>query len=123
MIESIVLLNIGRLDQKELASKIDSLLKCYPRKIGINLCHYDSTEGFVNHFLSKKSVIIANCAEGESQSLSRIVNEDNSVTHFRSDRKDYFEFKIDLFENRGNEVEEINFIDPENVLSMGSYPM
>jgi len=113
MDESIVLLNIGRLDQKELATKIDSLLKCYPREIGINLCHYDSgTENFVAHFREKKSVIIANCLEGESKSLSRVVNDDNSVTHFRTDRKDYFEFKLDQFENRGNEMERIYFIDP-----------
>jgi CHASE2 domain-containing sensor protein len=34
------------------------------------------------------------------------------LTHFKSDRRDYFEFKIDLFENRGNETERIYFTDP-----------
>ncbi|HEV8515460.1 MAG TPA: hypothetical protein VGQ59_19385 [Cyclobacteriaceae bacterium] len=70
--ESIILLNIGKLDQQGLESKIDSLLQCYPRKIGINLCHYQSsTENFVKHFQDRKSVIIANCDKGESLSLSR----------------------------------------------------
>lgn len=111
--ESIVLLNIGRLNLKQLETKIDSLLKCYPRKIGVNLCHYDSgTESLIEHFREKRSVVIANCLEDQTKSLSRVVNDDNSVTHFKTDRKDYFEFKLDLFENRGKDVERINFIDP-----------
>jgi len=113
MDESIILLNIGTLSLDELRDKVDSLVLCYPRTIGINLCHYEeNTSDFIKHFKEKNSVVIASCSNEGSRSLSSFINPDNSVTHFRTDRKDYFEFKIDHFVSRGNDFELIDFFNP-----------
>jgi hypothetical protein len=116
-----VILNVGKLTPGELKPKIDSLLTCQPAVIGVNLCHFEEDiSGLKYSFNGNDKVIFAEC-NGKSGTLSRVVNEDNSVTHFRHDNNDYFEFKVDFRSNppfhqrkiveRKNEFEIIHFVD------------
>ncbi|MBS1508096.1 MAG: hypothetical protein JSS79_15765 [Bacteroidetes bacterium] len=111
--ESIVLLNIGILNPDELKVKLDSILSCHPQKVGVNLCHFKvDVNDYADYYKRHKEVVIAQCEAGEPRSLSRIIEADNSVNHFRTDRDDYFEFKIYPFYSRGNESEIIVYTDP-----------
>ncbi|HCW06696.1 MAG TPA: hypothetical protein DGG95_04940 [Cytophagales bacterium] len=120
--ESIVLLNSGTMEADELGEKIDSLLACHPAVIGLIPCHL---QGDINQlkatYRNNKKVVIANCSY-ENGSLSRLINEGNSVTRFAHDNENYFEFKVDFAANsafhqrkikeRKNENELINYFNP-----------
>jgi CHASE2 domain-containing sensor protein len=119
--ESIIILNSGKLSSTEVKLKIDSLLSCHPAVVGINPCHL---EGDVlelkKSFEGNDNVIFAEC-ERKTGTLGRIVNDDNSVTHFKHDNTDYFEFKVDFRSNppfhqkeiakRKEDVELIDFVE------------
>lgn len=95
--ENVIILNAADLSEGEIISKVDSLILCEPRIIGINPCHLKSVGSLKERFGNVQNVVLANCEENNALSLSRILNPDNSVTNFKTDRPDYFEFKIEPF--------------------------
>jgi hypothetical protein len=107
---TVVLFNVGKLELSEVQGKIDSLLIANPRKVGINLCHWDKVPNqIIERYKGDGRVVFANCSGSGSGSLSQIIGEQNTVTHFKTDRPDYFEQQLTNFKGRGNEVERINY--------------
>jgi hypothetical protein len=108
--ETVVLFNIGKLEPKELQLKIDSLLITSPRKIGINTCHWERTPAdLIKKYKSDSRVVFVNCDNNRPGSLSQIIADENTVTHFKSDNPAYFELQLTNFQGRGNSVERINY--------------
>lgn len=108
--EETLLFNISSLQLEELQGKIDSLLTGQPKKIGVSLCHYDKfPQHLVNRFKNDNRVVFVNCKDSGPGSLSRIVEDSNIVTHFRTDKQDYFELLLTNFKGRGHGVERINY--------------
>ncbi len=108
--QTVVLFNIGKLQSDELEGKIDSLLITNPKKIGVNLCHFDKPSNkLIKKYKSDDRVVFANCEEFGSLHLSQIIGDGNTVTHFRTDNPDYFELQITGFKGRGNSEERINY--------------
>lgn len=106
---SVVIYNVGELDADELMIRIDSMLLANPRIIGVNLCHLVKiSSDLIASYKNNQRVIFADCLNG-SGSLSQIIYEDNIVTHFKTDRTDYFESQLTSFSGRGNENERINY--------------
>lgn len=107
--ETVVLCNVGKLGPDELQARIDSLLTMGPTKIGINLCHWDKIPGnLIDRYQSDPRVLFANCSSGMG-ALSQVIEDKNTVTHFRTDRSDYFELLLTGFKGRGNDEERINY--------------
>jgi len=107
---SLTLFNIGKLEPAELGLKIDSLLAAEPKAIGVNLCHYDrNPQQLIQKYKSDKRVVFANCNSSGTGILSQIIDDGNIVTHFKSDKPDYFEFQLAKFNGRGNDLERINY--------------
>lgn len=107
---TVVLYNVGKLDPSELQEKIDSLLITEPKGIGINLCHWDKVPAdLIEKYKSDSRVVFANCGNSEIGSTSQIIGDQNTVTHFKADRADYFELQLTGFKGRGNEIERINY--------------
>ena len=107
---TIVVLTVGKLQPAEIQVKIDSLLLTEPRKIGVNLCHFERIpKGLINRYQSDDRVVFANCDDLKTGSLSLIINDEGAVTHFRTDKPDYFELKLTDFKGRGNSMERINY--------------
>jgi hypothetical protein len=107
---TVVVLSVGKLQPAELQEKIDSLLITEPRKIGINLCHFDKVpKDLVNRYESNDRVVFANCEDLRAGSNSLIINDESTVTHFKTDKPDYFELKLTNFKARGNNIERINY--------------
>ncbi|MBT1696603.1 hypothetical protein KK083_06950 [Fulvivirgaceae bacterium PWU4] len=108
--DALLLLNIGRLEPDELAAKIDSLLITGVPRIGVNLCHFDKVpKGLIARYRENDRVIFANCDSSQPGALSQIVGDGNAVTHFKTDRSDYFELQLTGFTGRGNDWERINY--------------
>lgn len=108
--DALMLLNIGALEPDELAVKIDSLLITGVSKIGINLCHYDKLpKHLFGRYKGNNRIIFTNCTGSGAGALSQIVGEGNAVTHFKTDRSDYFELQLTGFTGRGNNWERINY--------------
>jgi hypothetical protein len=108
---TVVVLNVGKLKPDVLQEKIDSLLIADPRKIGINLCHFDRIpRDLINKYKSDGRVIFANCEDLESGSVSLTINDEGAVTHFKTDKSDYFELILTDFKGRGNSIERINYV-------------
>ncbi|MBL0740758.1 hypothetical protein [Chryseolinea lacunae] len=107
----IILLNTGKLESAEIKIGIDSLLKFNPRVIGVNLCHLSSEDQEISrHYSDNKKVVFVHCeADPHGGNLSEIIEDQNVVTHFNSDRTDYFEFQLTGFKGRGNKKEIINY--------------
>lgn len=107
---TVVLYNVGKLEPIELQEKIDSLLITEPKRIGLNLCHWDKIpKDLIAKYESDSRVAFANCADSGINSLSQIIGDQNTVTHFKTDRPDYFELLLTDFKGRGNEIERINY--------------
>ncbi|MEP2670140.1 MAG: hypothetical protein ABJH04_14150 [Cyclobacteriaceae bacterium] len=107
---SVMLFNVGKLSPGELEIKIDSLLIAEPKQIGINPCHFDQTPSdLIKKYKNNERVIFANCDNLKSGSLSQVISGFNTVTHFMTDRSDYFELNLTNFKGRGNEKERINY--------------
>jgi hypothetical protein len=107
---SVVLFNTGKLQPNELQIKIDSLLTAEPKKIGVNLCHFDkSPKDLFKKYQSDNRVVFANCDDFGISSLSQIIGDENTVTHFKTDKSDYFELQLTDFKGRGNNDERINY--------------
>ena len=120
--ESIIIINSANLTGARLKSKIDSLLMLDPKVIGINLCDIEEEAVLLAEaYRENPKVVLGICSPGHDP-LSRIIYDDNVVTHFRTDREDYFEFKIsdatDVLKNRENELERINYYG-----SFGIFPI
>jgi hypothetical protein len=109
--QTVVVLNVGKLKPDELQEKIDSLLIADPRKIGINLCHFDRIpRNLINKYKSDDRVIFANCEDLKSGSVSLTLNDESAVTHFKTDKSDYFELTLTDFKGRENSIERINYV-------------
>ncbi len=107
---TVVVLSVGKLQPDELQEKIDSLLIAEPRKIGVNLCHFPRIpRDLINKYKSDDRVIFANCEDLKSGSVSLIINDESAVTHFKTDKSDYFELTLTDFKGRGNSIERINY--------------
>jgi hypothetical protein len=107
---SLVLFNVGLLTPDELQTKIDSLLITGPKKIGINLCHLDKIPfNIIAKYKSDSRIVFANCGDGKINSSSQIIEDFNTVTHFKTDKVDYFELVLTDFKGRGNSIERINY--------------
>jgi hypothetical protein len=107
---TVVLFNVGKLDPDELQIKIDSLLITEPKKIGINLCHLKRpAKDLIKKYESEHRVVFTNCESSGVRSPSEIINDNNTVTHFKTDRSDYFELELTDFKGRGNNIERINY--------------
>ena len=114
---TVVICNTGKLQMDEFVSKIDTLVKREPKIIGINICDFDKVDrSAVNQFEGNKRILISNCGENTRGQLSRLIEEGNVVTHFRSNRPDYFEVLLsdswDVLKSRGNEFELIHYRSP-----------
>lgn len=108
--QTVVLFNIGKLEPGELQIKIDSLLITEPKKIGVNLCHFESIpKSLVKKYESDKRVVFTNCGDNGVGTLSQIIGDENTVTHFKTDKMDYFELQLTDFKGRGNNIERINY--------------
>ncbi len=113
MDESVVIMNVGKLHPTEISSKIDMLLSYGPKRIGVNLCHFNSSiKGVAERYAGNDHVVFTNCGQGPN-SLSRIINDGNTVTHFKSDNDKYFETNVsnswNKIKQRGNSQERINY--------------
>jgi hypothetical protein len=107
---TVVLYSVGKLESDELQEKIDSLLITEPKRIGVNLCHWDRIpKSLIEKYKSNGIVVFANCREKGINTLSQIIGDHNTVTHFKTDRMDYFELQLTDFKGRGNEIERINY--------------
>ncbi|MBI3220158.1 MAG: hypothetical protein HYZ44_11655 [Bacteroidetes bacterium] len=107
---SIIVFNAGTMHELDLQNKIDSLLLTEPRKIGVNLCHWDKIPvGLLNRYRSDDRVVFASCRDTGVNSLAFQVDENNEVTHFKTDQPDYFELKLADFYTRGNDQERIYY--------------
>ena len=111
----IIILNISELPQEKIVPLVDILLTYTPKIIGINLCHLKKIDtSQFEKYSENSSIIIANCNEDFENSLSRKIESRNKVTHFKSNRSDYYEFRlledIDIIKTRNNKTERINFI-------------
>jgi len=107
---TVVLYSVGKLEPNELQEKIDSLLITAPKRIGVNLCHWDKIpKSLIEKYKSNSIVVFANCRDKRINSLSQIIGDHNTVTHFKTDRQDYFELQLTDFKGRGNEIERINY--------------
>ncbi len=108
--ESVILFNVGKLSELEVEEKIDYLLMGDPEKIGINLCHWSRRPDYlIDKYKSDNRIVFVNCEHAETGSLSQIIEEQNTVTHSKTDRLDYFELQLTGFKGRGNEIERINY--------------
>ncbi len=107
---SIIVFNAGTMSERDLQNKIDSLLITEPRKIGVNLCHWNRIPvGLLNRYRSDDRVVFASCRDTGVNSLAFQVDENNTVTHFKTDQPDYFELKLADFDARGNNQERIYY--------------
>jgi hypothetical protein len=107
---TVVLFNVGKLQPDELQIKIDSLLITEPKRIGVNLCHWDRIpKDLIRKYKSDRRVVFTNCNDSGPGSPSQIIADENTVTHFKSDKPDYFELQLTDFKGRGNSVERINY--------------
>ena len=110
---NIALFNVGELQGTALEDKIDSLLLNQPRKVGINLCHFDQQpEAMIQKYKSDKRVVFANCAESGTRTLAQVVEKHNVVKYFKTDKADYFEIELAEGKPRGNKIEMIHFGSP-----------
>ena len=92
--DQIILLNTGTKSIEEIIAYIELLKKHNPKVIGVNLCnHATGTESTKSQYKTDTDVVFANC-EKINHTLSRIINEDNSATHFQSDNYQSFERKV-----------------------------
>ncbi len=90
----IILLNAGTKTPEEINAYIKLIRRTHPSSIGVNLCHLSTEfETIKNQHKNDKLVVFADCAL-PNYGLGRIVNIDNSVTHFQSDIHDSFERKL-----------------------------
>jgi hypothetical protein len=106
--ESIIIYNVSDLQQNVLKDRIDSILLAKPKFIGINLCHFaEIPNELMARYKDDSRVIFSSCTDGPG-SLSRIINENNVVTHFKTDRTDYFESQLASFSGSENDTERIN---------------
>lgn len=109
--ESVVLYNVGKLGPEELAQKIDSLLTAEPKKIGVNVCHWLRVPlaPLIQRYKSDSRVVFTSCSDSSPNEHSAIIDDENTVTHFKTDKPDYFELTLTGFTGRGNSTERINY--------------
>lgn len=112
--ESILLCNSGTLSLEEIKIKIDSLITYQPTVIGLSWCAQNKTEQrLLDSLADTQGVFVNSCLKNNS---GIIINNDNSVTHFKSDQKNYFEVILsDSWEQlkmRANKSERIYFRSP-----------
>jgi hypothetical protein len=111
--EEIILVNTGKLNDDEISRLIDTLLHFEPRIIGVNTCDLANPDRFfVPESTGSQKIILSTCSPSEKAALSRIVTDQNAVTHFRTN-PDSFEMLLSeesqRVEERGNEFERINY--------------
>jgi hypothetical protein len=114
--ENILILNIGALDEKEIQEKIDTLLTLNPKAVGINMCDFDGSEQFREHFDKNPKIEFAYCDEVQFRTrLARRIDEGNTVTHFLYDYN-FLEVRLtnsyEKLSARNNYAERINYIKP-----------
>ncbi len=110
----IVICNTGKLEIEEVVLKIDTLLRYEPKIIGVNLCDFDKNSiKAPARFADNKKVVTSSCVENNRGQLSRLIKDNNEVTHFKSGKPDYFEVLIsdswNVLKKRNNEHERIYY--------------
>jgi hypothetical protein len=91
----VVLCNMGKLNEEQVAVRIDSLLKLGPRIIGINVCHRDKPQmQAFQKFRDNKKVLLCECDDKSAGASGIIVEDGNIVTHFNTDNPNRFEIAI-----------------------------
>ncbi|TXI70599.1 MAG: hypothetical protein E6Q41_01190 [Cyclobacteriaceae bacterium] len=108
--DRIILLNTGTKSIEEIRAYIELLKKYNPKVIGVNLCNLATgTESIKSQYKTDTQVIFVNC-EKNNHTLGRIINDDNSVTHFQSDNYQSFERRVlNNTTNPDSKVERINY--------------
>lgn len=106
----IILLNAGTKTPEEINAYIKLIRRTHPSSIGVNLCHLSTEfETIKNQHKNDKLIVFADCAL-PNYGLGRIVNIDNSVTHFQSDLRDSFERRLLKYSAPSKaETERINY--------------
>jgi CHASE2 domain-containing sensor protein len=115
--ESILLCNSGTLSLEEIKTKIDTLIGYQPKTIGLNWCAKNKTEQrLLDSLASLEGIVVNSCSKNTSTASSIIIGEHNSVTHFKSDQKTYFEVALsnswEQLKIRANKSERIYFRSP-----------
>lgn len=111
---SILILNSGNVGEKEFIERIDSLLTYSPRAIGIILCDlvFDDTN-IQALYANNPKIVMVSCRKNATVASSLIVEDDNSVTHFKTDTSNYFEITLTdswaVLNARSNDQERINY--------------
>ncbi|MBZ0246343.1 MAG: hypothetical protein K8H85_10375 [Cyclobacteriaceae bacterium] len=107
---ALVLLNVGIMDIHEIEASLDSIRKCEPGAIGVNLCHFKQDFKYLQQkYSADKRIVFSNCTNGQSFGSSAIIANGNTVTHIRANKSDSFEAKLIGFNGTSNETEMINY--------------
>ncbi len=117
---TIMILNCGTIQAKEFIKNVDELITHNPSVIGINLCDlsfaYDS---ILIHYKENPKIVMMDCNKNAAIKSSLIVEEDNSVTHFKTDAPDYFEIALTnawaSIQARGHKQERINYVGSSTI--------
>lgn len=95
--ERVILLNAGTKTPEQINAYIKLIKRKHPTSIGINLCHLTNGATMIKEqYKNDKHVVFADCSQ-PSHGLGRIINNDNSVTHFQSDYRESFERQLLLY--------------------------
>jgi hypothetical protein len=109
--QNIILYNTGTMPDTAIVAKVRFLLTTNPKAIGINTCDLQDYEIYSDAFGNNPQVMIANCPGGSGTQLGSILEDGNTVTHFKTDAST-FEIKLanrNSQRARANEIERINF--------------
>jgi len=115
----IILLDIEYVHLDTVKTYIELLETFEPKSIGVNLCNIRDKSELLDMYLSQsKKIVMCDCQTSSSNGTSRITTLQNEVTHFKTDKDSYFEFKLSDKSNglkgRGNRSERINFRGENN---------
>jgi hypothetical protein len=110
---TIIILNIGDLEDNQIADEIDSIILQAPRAIGLDVCGIGSDSLINARFQEKSVVTILNCSNDTPFGSSIIDNGTDGISRFKTDSPEYFEIKVanawDKISERRNESELINY--------------
>lgn len=111
MDSTVVILNIGNLNDFETAKKIDSVILQNPRSIGLDLCSVGK-DSLLRATYDKNPLVTLLTCRADSEFSSSLI-EDQNASRFRTDRPDYFEIRLtnswDKIQKRGSKDELINY--------------
>jgi hypothetical protein len=110
----IILLDIEYVHLDTVKTYIELLESHEPKSIGVNLCNIVDRSELLDEYLNQsKSIVTCDCDVNSDKGTSAILTPENEVTHFKTDKGSYFEFKLSgksrELNERGNNQERINF--------------